>query len=130
MPNEHNLHTAAYLCIVHCSPVFIFWCMKTGHITKLIPSQTGFLSLLTAHKWPPHFPDLNPVEHLSGCGGGRDLDHGCSWLNCCSCGMLLCQCGPISPRNISSTLLNLSHDVLRRFRRQQGEIVLTTLLVI
>ncbi len=39
---------------------------------------------------------------------------------CSNCVMLSCQYGPKSLRNVSNTLLNLCHEELRQFWRQNG----------
>ncbi len=39
---------------------------------------------------------------------------------CSNCVMLSCQYGPTSLRNVSNTLLNLCHEELRQFLRQNG----------
>ncbi len=51
---------------------------------------------------------------------GRFTSWMCSRQICSNCVMLSCQYGPKSLRNVSNTLLNLSHKELRQFWRQKG----------
>ncbi len=75
VPIEHHLNATAYLSIVdHVHPFMTSVYTSSDatssrimhHVTKLESSQTGFLNNneFTLLKWPPHLPDINPIEHL------------------------------------------------------------------
>ncbi len=69
----------------------------------------------TLLKWPPHSPDLNPIEQLWDVveweirimDGQRQI--------CCNCMMLSCQYGLNYLRNVSNKFLNLCNEELRQF---------------
>ncbi len=137
VPTEHCLNATAYLSIA-ADNVHPF-------MTTVYPSSDGYFQKdnapchkaqiisdwflehdneFTFLKWPPQWPDLNPIEHLWDVVEREIASWMCSRQICSNCVMLSCQYGPKSLRNVSNTLLNLCHGELGQFWRQTSNPVL------
>ncbi len=87
-------------------------CHKAQIISDWFLEHNNEFTLL---KWPPHSPDLNPIEHLWDVVE-REI-HGCAadksaatvWFYHVN-----------MDQNLIKTLLNLSHEEIRQFWRQKG----------
>ncbi len=129
---EHRLNTTTYLSIVadHVHPfmttvgthLLIATSSRiTHHVTKLKSSQTGFLNMAMSSLYSNglHSHQISIQSSTFGMWwNGRFTSWICNWQICSV--MLSCQYGPKSLRNVSKTLLNLSHKEFRQFWRQRG----------
>ncbi len=124
IPIEHCLNTTVYLSIVadHVHPfmttvyhLLMYFQQDNApcHKAQIISDEHD--NEFTLLKWPPLSPDLNPIEHLWDVVE-REI-HIMDLLQLCNAIMSI---WPKSLRNVSNTLLNLCHEDLRQFWRQNG----------
>ncbi len=131
VPIEHRLNATAYLSIVadHVHPF----------MTTVYPSSNGyflqdnapchkaqiisdwFFNMTRSSLYSNGLHSLQISIQKSTFGmwwNGRFASWMCSRQICSKCVMLSCQYGPKSRRKVSNTLLNLCHEQLRQFWRQ------------
>ncbi len=71
-------------------------------------------------KWPPQSPDLNPIEHFWDVVEREIHIMDAQLTNLQQLRDAIMSIWPKSLRNVSNTLLNLCHEELRQFWRQNG----------
>ncbi len=92
------------------------------HVTKLKSSQTGFLNMTMSSLYSNglHNHQISIQQSTFGMRWNGRFAWMCSRQICSNCVMLSCQYGPKYLRNVYNTLLNLCHEELRQFWRQNG----------
>ncbi len=132
VPIEHRLNATSYLSIVadHVHPFMTIVypssdgyfqqhnapCHKAQIISDWFLEHDNEFTLL---KWPPHSPDLNPIEHLWDVVEREIHIMDVQPTNLQQLRDAIMTIWTKSQRNVSNTLLNLCHEELRKFWRQK-----------